>query len=291
MLLGQATVPSTLERTAMQVHFLNCFTCNARIPAHWQSGTLCLLVEGEDGLILVDTGPGLDDYARKPWIIRSFQVATRVPLDPNEAAVRQVVRLGYEPANVKDIVLTHMHFDHCGGLPDFPHATVHVHETEFHSFNSFPRRWTDLAYVKRHISHQPRIRLYREEGAEWYGFPAIRLPFSTEMWLIPLPGHSRGHCGLVLKLPDRWHFHMADAAPLGMSEEVPAWLARLVLGPHTPRLRQFMLEHQEMLITTGHMPIEFFAQEHEGLSRRPTIPAHQAPYQLARADPSGRAVD
>ena len=29
----------------MTVRFLNTFTCNARLPSHWRSGTLCLLVE------------------------------------------------------------------------------------------------------------------------------------------------------------------------------------------------------------------------------------------------------
>ncbi len=59
----------------MTVHFLNCFTCNARVPAEWQTGTLCLLVETTDGLLLVDTGPGSDDYIHKPDIVRVFQVA------------------------------------------------------------------------------------------------------------------------------------------------------------------------------------------------------------------------
>ena len=31
----------------MNVHFLNCFTCNARVPARLRTGTLCLLVEAD----------------------------------------------------------------------------------------------------------------------------------------------------------------------------------------------------------------------------------------------------
>ena len=242
----------------MTIHFLNCFTCNARVPAHWRSGMLSLLIETSDGLVLVDTGPGLDDYSHKPGIIRVFQIVTKVILDPEETAVRQVVRLGYKPEEVRHIILTHMHFDHCGGLPDFPQARVHVHTREYEAFTGSRRSWTDLAYVRRHIAHRPQFIFYDDGGDHWFNFKAIRLPFEPEMWLIPLFGHSRGHCGLAIDTETGWLFHVGDAAPFGFDESVPAWMVKLVLGPHTPRLRQFKAAHPEMRMTTGHMWLDFF---------------------------------
>jgi len=38
---------------------------------------------------------------------------------------------GYDPADVTDIVLTHLGLDHSGGLPDLPAARVHVHDAEY----------------------------------------------------------------------------------------------------------------------------------------------------------------
>jgi glyoxylase-like metal-dependent hydrolase (beta-lactamase superfamily II) len=241
------------------VHFLNCFSCSAYYPSHWQTGTLCLLVGSSDGLILVDTGPGLEDYANVPAIICAFQLVTKVPLNPEEAALRQITRLGFKVEDVRNVVLTHMHFDHCGGLPDFLHARIHVHEGEYRAFVGPPRRWTDLAYVRRHIAHKPNFAFYSESGDRWFDFGAIRLPFGPEMWLIPLFGHSRGHCGVAIKTDGGWLFHVADAGPLGLGEDVPQWLTRLVVGPHTPRLRQFKSEHPEMLVTTSHTPLDFFS--------------------------------
>jgi len=243
----------------MTIHLMNCFTCNARYPSRWRTGTLCLLVESDDGLILVDTGPGLGDYARIPAIIRTFQIATKVPLDREEAALRQVVRLGFKPEDVRHIVLTHMHFDHCGGIPDFPNATIHVHEDEYHAFVGPPRRWTDFAYVRRHIAHDPHFVFYADCGDTWCGIPAIPLPIGIEMWMIPLFGHSRGHCGISINTGSGWLFHVADAAPLGLDEEIPAWLTTLVLGPHTPRLSQFRADHPDIRMTTGHMLLDFFS--------------------------------
>ncbi|MCA1953915.1 MAG: MBL fold metallo-hydrolase [Anaerolinea sp.] len=242
----------------MTIHYLNCFTCNARLPRRWRTGTLCLLVETAQGPVLIDTGPGRDDYAHPPWILRLFQLFARLPMDVNETAVQQVARMGYAAEDVRQIVLTHMHFDHCGGLGDFPNATVHVHEREYQAFRGIPHQLTDLAYVRRHVAHAARLVLYKEQGESWYGLPAIRLPFQREMWLVPLYGHTRGHCGVAIRMDVGWHFHVADAAPIALEEYAPAWLVNVVLGPHTDRLRAFAAAHPEVRITTGHMWLDFF---------------------------------
>ncbi|MGD8240783.1 MAG: MBL fold metallo-hydrolase [Armatimonadota bacterium] len=244
----------------MVIHSLNCFTCSARVPLQWKTGTLCLVVETNQGLVLVDTGPGQDDYVHRPGIIRAFQLATIVPLDPEEAAARQLALLGYRPEDVRHIVLTHMHFDHCGGLSDFPRARVHVHRREFEAFTGCPRRWTDLAYVRRHIAHEPEFALYDDTGESWFDFAAIRLPFEPEMWLVPLFGHSRGHCGVALRAEPGWLFHVGDAAPIGFTEDAPEWFVSLVLGRHAPRLREFRAAHPEVRMTTGHMWLDFFEE-------------------------------
>jgi glyoxylase-like metal-dependent hydrolase (beta-lactamase superfamily II) len=242
----------------MTIHTLNCFTCNARIPASLRTGTLCLLIETGQGLALVDTGLGAQDYIHRPGILRLFQAVTICPLDPQEAAVRQVVRLGYRPEDVRHILLTHMHFDHCGGLPDFPWAKVHVHRREYESFASGPHGFWDLAYVRRHIAHRPDWVLYDDTGDKWYDFDAIPLRFEPEIWLVPLIGHTRGQCGVAVKTASGWLFHVGDAA--SFAEEAPNWLVRLVLGPHNQRLRRFAAAHPEVRLTTGHMQSTFFTE-------------------------------
>jgi glyoxylase-like metal-dependent hydrolase (beta-lactamase superfamily II) len=242
----------------MTIRLLNCFTCNARVPSSWRTGTLCLLTDIAEGLVLIDTGPGLNDYLRPPSILRVFQIITKVAMNAEEAAVRQIARLGYEPEDVRHIILTHMHFDHCGGLVDFPQATVHVHQREFEAFVGRPRQFSDLAYVRKHIAHRPRLKLYRDGTESWYGFPACRLPFEPEIWLVPLHGHTRGHCGVAIRTGIGWHFHVGDAAPVALEDYAPRWLVNFVLGPHTDRLRVFAREHAEIRITTGHMWLQSF---------------------------------
>ncbi|WP_197673995.1 MBL fold metallo-hydrolase [Micromonospora narathiwatensis] len=56
---------------------------------------------------------------------QDFLACAQPDLDPHETAVRQIERLGHSPADVRHIVVTHLHRDHTGGLADFPAARVH----------------------------------------------------------------------------------------------------------------------------------------------------------------------
>jgi len=153
-----------------------------------------------------------------------------------------------------------MHFDHCGGLPDFPWARVHVYRREYEAFVSRRTTFSELAYVRRHIAHGPDWAFYDDTGEKWFDFDAIRLPFEPEMWLLPLPGHTRGTCGLAVKTPGGWLLQSSDAAAL-FNTEAPAWLIRLALGPHQPRIRLFAAQHPEVRVVSGHMWLDWFEQE------------------------------
>ena len=221
----------------------------------------CLLVETDQGLVLVDTGLGLDEYTNPTWMTQVFRAITVMPFDPNEVAINKMKQLGYKSEDVKHIILTHMHFDHISGLPDFPHAKVHAHRREYEAFTEGKiRRFTEFAYIPRYIAHQPEFILYDEIDSKWYGFDAIRLPFEPEMYFIPLYGHSRGHCGVAIKTSGGWLFHVGDAGAV-YNNETPGWLIKLVLGPYDPCLRAFMKEHPEVLVSNSHMPPEFFEQQ------------------------------
>ena len=171
----------------------------------------CLLVEGAEGLTLVDTGFGLDDVADGGRRLgRTFTVLAGARLDRAQTAHEQVRALGHDPKDVRDVVLTHLDLDHAGGLSDFPWARVHVHASELRAARH-PSRREQLRYVPAQWSHGPHWAEHATGGEDWFGFGAVHA-VGDDVRLIPLHGHTRGHAGVVVRRPGGgWLLHAGDA--------------------------------------------------------------------------------
>jgi glyoxylase-like metal-dependent hydrolase (beta-lactamase superfamily II) len=172
------------------------------------------LLELDDRLVLVDSGIGLADIAEPRRRLGGWFVTfVRPTLDPTWTAVQQIELLGFAADDVSDIVLTHMDLDHAGGLSDFPHARVHVSESEFVRAQARPTMHDRARYRPRQWSHPVHWERYAVRGEPWFGFDAVRdledLP--PEILMIPLVGHSAGHCGVAIDTGDGWLLHCGDA--------------------------------------------------------------------------------
>jgi glyoxylase-like metal-dependent hydrolase (beta-lactamase superfamily II) len=173
----------------------------------------CLLVEGGDGLILVDTGMGTADLADVEGRLgRWFATVAAPRRDPAGTALAAVERLGFRASDVRHIVPTHLDLDHAGGLPDFPSAEVHVHAAE-HDAAMNPRSAMERSrYRRAHWAHGPRWNPRSRGGDDWMGFTSVQaIDGSDDVLLIPLHGHTRGHCGVAVRTADGWLLHAGDA--------------------------------------------------------------------------------
>lgn len=207
-----------MPAAGFRVHRLHC-GCLRGLSMRGQPATCrCLLVETPaSGLVLVDTGLGTPDMEapqrRLGW---AFTLAARPRREPAATALRQVQALGYQAADVRHIVLTHMDLDHVGGLSDFPQARVHLHAAEHRAALARQGIKGKARYLPATWAHQPRFETYAETGEPWFGFEAVRqlrgLP--PELLLVPLFGHTWGHCGVAVQQAGgaaNWLLHAGDA--------------------------------------------------------------------------------
>ena len=180
----------------------------ARIVCH------CLLVEGADGLVLIDTGFGLDDMRNTRQLGLIFNTLFSPQARESDTAIEQVRALGFQPSDVRHIVATHLDVDHAGGLPDFPQAQVHVCASELRAMQNPPRRERQRYRIgAQHWAHRPRWVDHSAGGDRWHGFESVRvLPESqAEILLVPLAGHTHGHTGVAVEHEGRWLLHCGDA--------------------------------------------------------------------------------
>lgn len=189
------------------VHHILCGSLQA--PQSPRAICHCLLLEDANGLALVDTGIGLLE-GRTPDSVLGRELIEEVGFEFNEeeTAVREVERLGFRPEDVGHVVLTHCDPDHTGGLADLPHAQVHVSEEELASVRSGRFR-----YVPKQFEHGPEWNTYPPATRRWLGMEArpVLLGFTSEVLLIPLFGHTLGHCGVAIQQEDGWVLHVGDA--------------------------------------------------------------------------------
>lgn len=210
----------------MRVHHLNCIsTCplggrlmdgrSRSMVARGHLACHCLLVETADGLVMVDTGLGLRDVAHPRTRLSAFFLALLRPEFREEmTAVRQVERLGFQASDVRHILLSHLDFDHAGGLDDFPRATVHMLGIEREHAEA-QRSWLDRQRFRpQQWGSRERWRTYRRSGGEaWMGFDGVRAldGLAPELLLVPLPGHTHGHAGIAVDTGSGWKLLAADA--------------------------------------------------------------------------------
>lgn len=189
------------------IHHINCGTL--KVANYPPVVCHCLLLQEGDRLALVDTGIGLVDVRDpvgrlgQPLIdMAGFQ------FNESDTAVRRIEALGFSPEQVGHILLTHGDPDHAGGLADFPWAKVHVSEEERSAIASGSGR-----YIAKQFAHGPAWKIYGHTNRSWFGLEAraVDVGFSSEILLIPLFGHTIGHCGVAIQQGDRWVLHVGDA--------------------------------------------------------------------------------
>ncbi len=210
----------------MRIHHLNCISScpmggrlmDGLSPTWLQRGHLtchCLLIETQDSLVLVDTGYGLQDVQDPHSRLSEFFLKQLKPNFREEmTARRQIEKLGFQADEVRHILISHLDFDHAGGLDDFPSAKVHMMQSEIQSAKA-QKTWLDRQRFRpqQWSTESNWLSYHAESGESWFGFAKVHalegLP--PEILMLPLIGHTLGHAGVAIHRAEGWLLYAGDA--------------------------------------------------------------------------------
>lgn len=195
---------------------------------------LSVLIERDHDLVLFDTGIGthIEQEMRPPiyWGNLFFhRCVMRTRFNPqHDALVHQLPRFGFKPSDVKHVIISHLHWDHAGGMRDFPQAHFIVGRREW----NFASGLSGVPLLKNAFIKEQ----FCEAGLDIELIEADpRKPFKNfqasydlfgdgSLVLVDLPGHSPGLMGLYLTMPSgRRFFFSADTFyfPEGLEQRIP----------------------------------------------------------------------
>lgn len=220
----------------------------------------CFVVEHpERGPIMIDTGfdPSVhEDPAHNLGRLAS-KIFSGIKADPAGTAGAQLRARGIDPADVRLVVMTHLHFDHASGIGQFPNAEFVVEGRE----RAAVKGGLLKGYVPSHLEQSSRWRdldVASAPPAEGFdhvldvlGDGTLRLAFT--------PGHTDGHCSVLVATESGTVLLTGDAAyarqtiderwvPLTVAGKVPQYKASL------EQLAAWCAAHPDATVICGHDP-------------------------------------
>lgn len=197
----------------------------------------CLLVEGADELVLIDTGVGNKDDEKFRDI---YGIENRGDPTALEDAIREA---GFGPADVTVVINTHLHFDHAGGdtvkwpdgsvEPAFAGARYVVQKEEW-EFAHLQNERIRASYTLPNFDPVHAAGLFEFVEGEVEVVPGISV--------LPTPGHTPGHQSVLIESEGETACYMADLVPTAAHLPLP-WIMGFDVEPLvTLAIKQAVLE-------------------------------------------------
>lgn len=184
----------------------------------------CLFIDTGDRRILIDTGCG----TKQLNYLKFYGVSEIV--DFNQA----LSELGYSCADVTDVILTHLHFDHCGGCVErddangdlrlvFPNAMHWVGEAQWNNFLNSNVREAN-SYFQDNMMPVYEAGKLKLLSADYFLLPNVELRLCN--------GHTKGQISVVVHgdVPDDRIMYLGDVIPTATSIPL-AWVSAYDTDP------------------------------------------------------------
>ena len=195
----------------------------------------CLLIQTESKLILVDTGMG--NKQPEKWQGFYFKHG-----DGN--LIQSIKKAGFEPAEITDVILSHLHFDHCGGAVQWNKSKT-GYETTFKN----AKYWTHSSHWNAAINPNAREKatfltenlMPIQENGQLFFIDKESTNFGTNIELLLADGHTEKMIMPKIKVNKQTICFVADTIPSLSHIPIP-----YVMG-YDVRPLQTMIEKEGLL--------------------------------------------
>jgi N-acyl homoserine lactone hydrolase len=227
-----------------------------------------VLVKHPRGDLLIDTGFGRQieaQFASMPAIFRAI-----TSYEHSESAADRLQRAGYDARALRGILLTHAHWDHVSGVPDFPGLPVLVTKPE-RSFITNGGPSADLARSFEDVHYE----LYDFEGGPYLGYPRSHdLYGDGSIVIVPAPGHTPGSVIVFVTPPEGPRFVFVgdliwQLEALSLREERP-WFSRAIVDGEREGVRK-NLSHLAALAARFPALVVVPAHDLRGFAKMPLL--------------------
>ena len=204
------------------------------------------LIDHPQGLVVVDVGLNVKNWPE--------QFRGDADDDPDHYVDGQIRKLGYDPKNVKYVIMSHYHIDHTGGMTLLPDATFIVRRSELQMAWWPPNRengGNSLIYPDYKDTRLYKyIELDDDVDYDVFGDGTVVCTDTR--------GHTCGHQSVIVNLPESGRIVLSlDAAPLRENFDdrikpgIGTWDTDLALKS-IDKLRRF--KDEGALVILGHDP-------------------------------------
>lgn len=175
----------------------------------------CLLIEDGDRLILIDNGNGDKQDAK---------FFSHYHLHGDDTLDKSLANYGFHRDDITDVILTHLHFDHCGGtirrdgdrlVPNFKNAKVWCNQ-EHWDWAVHPNDREKASFLKENImpiQENGQLELIQLPTRKQPLEKLANVPFTDHITLRIADGHTRGMMLPQIQYKDKTIVFMADLLP------------------------------------------------------------------------------
>jgi glyoxylase-like metal-dependent hydrolase (beta-lactamase superfamily II) len=221
------------------------------------------VVEHREGLVLFDTGQDRASVTEPDYFPGGLngliydRLAT-FEIEPEQTLTRQLAASGYDIRDVHTAVLSHLHQDHIGGLPELSRARIVIADDEWKSMRR-PLA-TARGYLRQHIErHDLRWERIHLEPLETGPFSTGHDLFGDgSLVLLPTPGHTPGSLSMLVRRPGEPPLLMVGDltydAELLAAGEIPGVGKKSELRQSVAKVNELRTQYPGLVILAAHDP-------------------------------------